>query len=64
VLVDDWPEYIHRWLTWRPRGLVIVPAQPWNVGFSHPKALRYDGTNPDMVRARLRAVRDAALAES
>ena len=19
-----------RWLTWRPRGLVILPAQPWN----------------------------------
>lgn len=28
VLVDDWPEYILRWLTWRPRGLVIMPAQP------------------------------------
>lgn len=61
VLVDDWPEYIHRWLTWRPRGLVIVPAQPWNVGFSHPNALRYDGTNLDVVRERLRAVREAAL---
>lgn len=61
VLVDDWPEYILRWLTWRPRGLVIVPAQPWNAGFSHPNALRYDGTNLDEVRARLRAVRDAAL---
>jgi 5'-nucleotidase len=64
VLVDDWPEYIHRWLTWRPRGLVIVPAQPWNVGFEHPNALRYDGTNLAEVRARLREVRDAALPKS
>ncbi|MFP2925758.1 5' nucleotidase, NT5C type [Pyxidicoccus sp. 3LG] len=63
VLVDDWPEYIHRWLTWRPRGLVIVPAQPWNVGFTHPNAIRYDGTNLDAVRARLQAVRETALSE-
>jgi FMN phosphatase YigB (HAD superfamily) len=61
VLVDDWPEYIHRWLTWRPRGLVIVPAQPWNAGFSHPNALRYDGSNLDAVRERLQDVRARAL---
>ncbi|MBJ6764924.1 hypothetical protein JGU66_29520 [Myxococcaceae bacterium JPH2] len=60
VLVDDWPEYILRWLTWRPRGLVIVPANPWNEGFSHPNAIRYDGTNLDAVRERLRAVKAAA----
>jgi len=30
VLVDDWPAYIERWKKWRPRGIVIVPAQPWN----------------------------------
>ncbi|MFL5347438.1 MAG: hypothetical protein ACJ8AT_21850 [Hyalangium sp.] len=30
ALVDmDGPEYIQRWLTWRPRGLVITPAQLW-----------------------------------
>ncbi|MCP3102895.1 hypothetical protein LZ198_28860 [Myxococcus sp. K15C18031901] len=64
VLVDDWPEYILRWLTWRPRGLVIVPAQPWNEGFSHPNAVRYDGTNLSQVRVRLEAVLAAARAAS
>jgi len=62
VLVDDWPEYIHRWLMWRPRGLVIVPAQPWNEGFCHANAVRYDGTNLAEVKARLEAVRAAARA--
>src|SRR5215471_3672038 len=32
VLVDDWPAYIERWLEWRPRGLVLAVAQPWNLG--------------------------------
>ncbi|MFY0540473.1 5' nucleotidase, NT5C type [Nannocystis pusilla] len=54
VLVDDWPPYVERWLEWRPRGLVILPAQPWNVGFSHPNAIRYDGHNLGEIRAALR----------
>lgn len=54
VLVDDYPPYVQRWLEWRPRGLVILPAQPWNAGFSHPNALRYDGTNLAEIRAALR----------
>lgn len=53
VLVDDWPEYGMRWLTWRPRGLLIVIAQPWNVDFKHPNALRYDGKNYDEMVNRL-----------
>jgi 5'-nucleotidase len=61
VLVDDWPEYIQRWLTWRPRGLVIIPAQPWNEDFRHPNALRYDGKNLEAVKASLRAVKERAL---
>lgn len=32
VLVDDWPPYFMSWLAHRPRGLVVVPAQPWNEG--------------------------------
>src|SRR5262249_35853834 len=35
VLVDDWPPYVSRWMEWRPRGLVIMPAHPWNEGFTH-----------------------------
>lgn len=60
VLVDDWPAYIARWLCWQPDGLVIVPAQSWNVGIETAfpaNAVRYDGTNLDHVRDRLGAVR-------
>lgn len=35
VLVDDYPEYVQQWLEHRPRGLVIVPAQKWNLNFKH-----------------------------
>lgn len=40
VLVDDYPVYIRRWLKWRPRGLVLMPAQRWNRAFRHPQVLR------------------------
>lgn len=60
VLVDDWPSYFMRWLEWRPRGLVVIPAHPWNESISHPNCIRYDGTNLDEVRKRLEIVRAAA----
>lgn len=53
VLVDDWPKYVEPWLANRPRGIVIMPAQPWNKDFKHARALRYDGTNRTEVRAAL-----------
>jgi len=40
ILVDDWPEYVERWLEWRPRGLVLMPAHPWNEEFEHPNVMR------------------------
>jgi len=40
VLVDDYPEYALSWLKHRPRGKVIMPSQPWNVGFEHPQVIR------------------------
>ena len=55
VLVDDWPSYMLRWLSKRPRGLGVMPAQPWNVTFKHPQVIRYDGTNLPEVRERLEA---------
>ena len=58
VLVDDWPEYVSDWLRWRPRGLAILPVHPHNQGFSHPNAIRFDGSNLDEVRTRLEAARD------
>lgn len=40
VLVDDYPPYIKSWLMWRPRGLVLMPDQPWNQDFEHPQVVR------------------------
>ncbi|MEZ4429917.1 MAG: hypothetical protein R3A51_19745 [Nannocystaceae bacterium] len=61
VLVDDWPPYFLRWLEWRPRGLVVIPAQRWNVEYAdHPNCLRYDGHNRAALEARLREVRATA----
>lgn len=45
ILVDDFPRYIARWLEWRERGLVIMPANPSNAEYKHPQVIRYDGTN-------------------
>jgi FMN phosphatase YigB (HAD superfamily) len=58
VLVDDWPAYVSRWLEWRPRGVVIMPAHSWNEEFKHPNVLRYVGREslPE-VRERFAAVR-------
>jgi 5'-nucleotidase len=46
ILVDDWPLYIERWLQWRPRGLVLMPDQPWNQDFNPPNVCRI--TDRDM----------------
>lgn len=64
VLVDDWPPYVQRWLEWRPRGFVVMPAQPWNVGFAHPNVLRFDGGELPSLRARLAAVRATASSDA
>lgn len=45
VLVDDYPEYIDKWLEWRKRGLVIMPANDFNKNYSNPQVIRYDGNN-------------------
>lgn len=49
VLVDDHPGYIERWLEWRKRGLVIMPASESNEYFKHKQVIRYDGTNLEEV---------------
>ena len=48
LLVDDYPEYILRWLKWRVRGTVIMPDQPWNQSFEHPQVCRYAGDRAEM----------------
>jgi hypothetical protein len=47
VLVDDWPAYGIRWLQWRPRGLLIVPAWPWNTLDKYPEHL-----HPNILRLK------------
>lgn len=54
ILVDDFPGYIEEWLNHRPRGLVIMPAHPYNAEFRHPNVVRFDGTNLDEVVTRLK----------
>ena len=53
LLVDDYPDYISDWLKWRPRGLVIMPANDRNKDFKHQNVVRYDGSNLDDVVQRL-----------
>lgn len=63
VLVDDYPPYVERWLQWRPRGLVVMPAHPWNEGVSHANVIRYDGSNLAQVREALERIKERAAAE-
>jgi hypothetical protein len=57
VLVDDYPGYITPWLEWRPRGLVIMPANDNNKKFKHPQVIRYDGTNIERVADALKIIK-------
>ncbi len=54
VLYDDYPDYMERWLRRRPRGLGIMPATPYNGNYSHPRVVRFDGTNMDEVADALK----------
>jgi hypothetical protein len=53
VLVDDFPEYIERWLKWRKNGLVIMPANKSNENYAHKQVIRYDGTNLKEVKSAM-----------
>ena len=60
VLVDDWSPYWQGWLEHRPRGVVIVPAQPWNVGceaFDPTRVYRYDRSDIRPLHRILKAVK-------
>lgn len=58
VLVDDFPDYMLRWLEWRPRGLGIMPKNSLNADFRHPRVILYDGSNMAEVATALKAVYD------
>lgn len=45
-------------LEYHANGLGVMPAQPANEGFEHPKVIRYDGTNLDEVRTKMLSVMD------
>lgn len=53
LLYDDYPVYMERWLSNRPRGLGIMPLTPWNREFTHPNVVKWDGSNRDEVRRAL-----------
>ena len=58
VLVDDFPGYADKWLTNRPRGLVIMPASNYNANYQNPQVIRYNGTNLGQVTKALTTARD------
>jgi hypothetical protein len=63
VLVDDWGPYFMGWLAHRPRGVVIVPAQPWNVGCEEAapgNIFRYDHSQEGSFATLHRIVRAVA----
>jgi len=55
ILVDDYPSYIRGWLKHRPRGLAIMPDQPWNHDFGHPNVIR--ATKENLAQVELLIVR-------
>lgn len=52
-LFDDYPEYMERWLKWRPRGLGIMPCTPANKDYNHPNVIKWDGTNFEEIKQTL-----------
>lgn len=64
VLVDDYPPYFEKWLLARPRGLVICVAHHYNKDFAkggskeHPNVLRFDGSNINELKIRLKNQHD------
>lgn len=58
ILVDDSPKFVLAWLDHHANGLGVVPAQPANEGFQHPRVIRYEGTNLEAVRTKMQSVLD------
>lgn len=58
ILVDDFPEYVQRWLEWRPRGRVIMPANKENESYKHPQVIRYNKENLEQVREIMKEARE------
>ena len=59
ILVDDWPPYCEQWLEWRPRGLVLMPAYPYNKDFDkqYPgQVIHINENNWDDIESAIRNV--------
>ena len=56
ILVEDYIPYLEPWLTKRPRGLGVLIDNVSNHGWTHPRAVRYDGTNIEEVMERMKEV--------
>lgn len=54
VLFDDYPEYMLKWLRYRPRGLGIMPVTKNNKKFKHPNVIMWDGTNYRQISTALK----------
>jgi hypothetical protein len=52
-LYDDYPEYMLKWLEYRPRGLGIMPENAQNKSFKHPQVVHWTGNNLDEIATRL-----------
>ena len=52
VLVDDFPNYMNRWLEWRPRGLGIMPVADNNKTYIHPCVVMFDETHDSYMRVQ------------
>ncbi len=61
VLVDDYPDYIDKWLEWRKRGLVIMPANEFNKNYFNPQVIRYDGNNLKEVYEALIKIKSSTI---
>lgn len=58
VLVDDYPEYMERWLKYRPRGLGIMPTREYNQDFNHKNVIKYNDSDWNLVREKLQMAFD------
>lgn len=62
-LYDDYQPYIEAWLKHRPRGWGIMPVTPLNKSFQHPRVIKYNGTNFNVVAEKLQELFDRKRGE-
>jgi hypothetical protein len=60
VLVDDWMPYVDAWQAQWPKGLAIVPEQPWNANMLlGPRCIRDRRGGREKVLTALRSCYDS-----